>query len=200
MIFLRLKDEPLGPNPSARKLRQKRQTTSSPSAFGSPSKVGRLSLQFCCRGRRRYQPQKAKVWVRLAGRRQSIRESSEVLQQAPLRTQAGLITARLCGSTPSLRPLFVFQAPPKKMLAWLVSSEVTEDRREQRSLFPSQEVPITEEVEGGRTGLSDTSGCSLCPKLMLRRSLEGSWGLKLTLERRASIGHTHCLRIRKWMF
>lgn len=46
VIFLRLKDEPLGPNPSARKLRQKCQTTSLPS--------GRLSLQFCCEGRRRY--------------------------------------------------------------------------------------------------------------------------------------------------
>lgn len=33
------------------------------------------------------------------------------MQQAPPWTQSGLITARLCGSAQSLRPLFVFQAP-----------------------------------------------------------------------------------------
>lgn len=180
-MFLRLKDEPLGPDPSAKKLRRKmsnnkftvRVRVSVQRAVEPPVLLRRTApIQ---------RPQKAKVPARLAGRRQSIRESNEVLQQAPLWTQAGLITARLRGSTPSLRPLFVFQAPPppKKMLACLVSSEVTEDRREQRSLFPSQEVPIREEVEGGRTGLSDTLGCSLRPKLMLRRSLEGSWGPKL---------------------
>lgn len=45
-MFLRLKDEPLGPNRSARKLRQECQTTSLASAFGSSeSNVGRLILQ-----------------------------------------------------------------------------------------------------------------------------------------------------------
>lgn len=131
----RVEDEPLGPDPSAGKLRQKRRTTSLPSAFGSPSEGGR----------RRYSgrsgPRKLK----------SIRESSQVLQQAPFRT-GRFNYSQIMWIYSEFKALICFSSPPPPKEDIGLVGPVRGHGGQQRSLFPSQEVPITEEVEGGRTG------------------------------------------------